>query len=182
LRERGGRADRGGGGGVRCPFCQRLATRFFAGVAGVADQVAEAGALKNRAGPMQVDVRLPGKGNSNPHGARPVHQIISMIKWIRTSRLSIKNSLSLGGWGPDRRSRGPRRCWPCTRCTRLPPQDLSRTSCRRWRSNPSGKCSQERLARGTVTSTMRKAAYPSGCARCGAGAGCSAMKYQPLYV
>ena len=41
-----------------------------------------------------VDVRLPGKGNSNSHGARPVHLIITMIKWIRTSRLSIKNSLS----------------------------------------------------------------------------------------
>jgi len=27
------------------------------------------------------------------HGARPVHLIITMIKWIRTSRLSIKNSL-----------------------------------------------------------------------------------------
>jgi len=39
----------------------------------------------------KVDVRLPGKGN----GARPVHLIITMIKWIRTSRLSIKNSLSL---------------------------------------------------------------------------------------
>ena len=45
--------------------------------------------------PRKVDVRLPGKGDSNSHGARPVHQIISMIKWIRTSRLSIKNSLSL---------------------------------------------------------------------------------------
>jgi len=33
-----------------------------------------------------------GKGNSNSHGARPVHLIITMIKWIRTSRLSIKNS------------------------------------------------------------------------------------------
>jgi len=43
----------------------------------------------------KVDVRLPGKGNSNSHGARPVYQIISMIKWIRTSRLSIKNSFSL---------------------------------------------------------------------------------------
>ena len=42
----------------------------------------------------KVDVRLPGKGNSNSHGARPVHLIISMIKWTRTSRLSIKNSLS----------------------------------------------------------------------------------------
>ena len=46
--------------------------------------------------------------------------------------------------------------------------------------NPSGKCSQERLTRGTVTSTMRRAAHPSGCARCGAGAGCSAIKYQSL--
>ena len=26
----------------------------------------------------KVDVRLPGKGNSNSHGARAVHQIISM--------------------------------------------------------------------------------------------------------
>ena len=25
-------------------------------------------------------IRLPGKGSSNFHGARPVHQIISMIK------------------------------------------------------------------------------------------------------
>ena len=48
--------------------------------------------------PRKVDIRLPGKGNSNSHGARPVHQIISMIKWIRTSRLSIKHSLSLS-WG-----------------------------------------------------------------------------------
>ena len=41
----------------------------------------------------KVDVRLPGKGNSNSHGARPVHLTITMIKWIRASRLSIKNSL-----------------------------------------------------------------------------------------
>jgi hypothetical protein len=51
-------------------------------------------------------VRLPAKGNSSSHGARPVHQIISTMKWIRTSRLSINNSLSLriylrgvGGFG-----------------------------------------------------------------------------------
>jgi len=37
----------------------------------------------------KVDVRLPGKGNSSSHGARPVHLIITMIKWIRTRRLSI---------------------------------------------------------------------------------------------
>ena len=44
--------------------------------------------------PRKVDVRLPGKRNSNSHGARPVHLSITMIKWIRTSRFSIKNSLS----------------------------------------------------------------------------------------
>jgi len=43
----------------------------------------------------RVDVRLPGNGNSNSHGARLVHLIITMIKWIQTSRLSIRNSLSL---------------------------------------------------------------------------------------
>ena len=41
--------------------------------------------------------------------------------------------------------------------------------------------SQERLTRGTVTSTMRRAAHPSGCARCDASAGCSAMKYESLW-
>ena len=39
----------------------------------------------------KVDIRLPGKRNSNSHGARMVHQ---KHRWIRTSRLSIKNSLS----------------------------------------------------------------------------------------
>ena len=47
-------------------------------------------------GSGKVDMRLPGKGDSKSHGARPVHQIISMIEWIWTSRLSIKNSLPLG--------------------------------------------------------------------------------------
>ena len=37
--------------------------------------------------PRKVDVRLPKKLNSNSLGARPVHLIITMIKWIRTSRL-----------------------------------------------------------------------------------------------
>ena len=81
-----------------------------------------------------VDIRLPGKGDSNSHGTRPVHQ----IKWIWTSRLSIKNSLSV--------------------LLTVPP----------------------RLTRGTVTSTRRSAAHPPRCARCGAGAGCSAIKYQSL--
>ena len=43
--------------------------------------------------PRKVDVRLPGKGDSYSHGARPIHSIITMIEWIRTSRLSIHNSL-----------------------------------------------------------------------------------------
>ena len=43
-----------------------------------------------------VGLGVPGEGNSNSHGARPVHQIISMIKWIRTSKLSMQNCLSLG--------------------------------------------------------------------------------------
>jgi len=34
----------------------------------------------------KVDVWIPGKRNSNSHGARPVHLIITMIKWFRTSR------------------------------------------------------------------------------------------------
>ena len=36
---------------------------------------------------------------ANSHGARPVQLIITMIKWIRTSRLSINNSLSAVGAG-----------------------------------------------------------------------------------
>ena len=51
----------------------------------------------------KIDVRLPGKGDSNSLGARPVHLIILMIRWIQTSRLQIKNSLSsrsaeVGNW------------------------------------------------------------------------------------
>ena len=47
----------------------------------------------------KVDVRLHGKGNSNSHGARPVHSIITKIWWIRTSRYSTKNSLSRPPFG-----------------------------------------------------------------------------------
>ena len=53
--------------------------------------------------------------------------------------------------------------------------------CRTWRSNPSGKCSRERLTRGTVISTMRRAAHPSGSARCGADADCLVIRYQSLW-
>jgi hypothetical protein len=51
---------------------------------------------------------------------------------------------------------------------------------RRPRSKSTGKCSNERLTRATAISTMRRAARPSGRARCGAGAGCSAIKHQSL--
>ena len=64
-----------------------------------------------------------------------------------------------------------------TECSQLFWQDG-----RKWRSKSSGKCSQKRLAWGTSTSTMRRAAHPSGCARWDAGAGCSAIKYQFLSV
>ena len=43
-----------------------------------------------------ADVRLPGKERSTSLDARLVHPIITMIKWIRTSRLSIMNSLFWG--------------------------------------------------------------------------------------
>ena len=46
----------------------------------------------------KVDVRPPGKGNSKSHGARRVHLTITMTTWIRTGRLSIKNSL-FRWWG-----------------------------------------------------------------------------------
>ena len=42
----------------------------------------------------QVDVKLSAKWNSNSDGARPVHLIITMIEWFRTSGLSRKKSLS----------------------------------------------------------------------------------------
>ena len=69
---------------------------------------ADGGALENprqnveRHGPVcpphidrplrKVDVRLPEHGRLNSHGARSVHLIITMIRWIRTSRSSMKNS------------------------------------------------------------------------------------------
>ena len=44
--------------------------------------------------------------------------------------------------------------------------------CRRWNSDPSGKCSYERPTRGTVCGTMRS--------MCSAAAGCLAINYQSL--
>ena len=47
--------------------------------------------------PRRKSDMLTGMGNSNSHGARPVHQTISMTKGIQTSKLSTKNSLSARG-------------------------------------------------------------------------------------
>jgi len=44
-----------------------------------------------------ADGRLPGNGCSNSHGARPVDLIITMIKWIRTSRFSPTCGVDEGG-------------------------------------------------------------------------------------
>ena len=79
------------------------------------EEVSEVGSWR-MVGGEKVDVRLPGKRNSNSHGARPVHLIITMIKLIRTSRLSIKNSLSLGhlDFEGERGARGNAPCGePC---------------------------------------------------------------------
>ena len=64
----------------------------------------------------KADIRLPRNGISNSHGARPVHQIVSMIKWIRTSGLSIKHSLSLPTMSSVSRH-GIKACQPLTRST-----------------------------------------------------------------
>ena len=48
-------------------------------------------------GTRKVGIMLPGKRISNSQGARPGYQIISMIEWIRSSILSIKDSLSEPG-------------------------------------------------------------------------------------
>ena len=45
--------------------------------------------------------RAEGSGGRTSHGARPVHLIITMIKWIRTSRFSMKISLSHTVSGED---------------------------------------------------------------------------------
>ena len=90
-----------------------------------------------------------------------------------------------GSWGALSRFR-PTDFVSDRRISRLMfPIDEFRDSCyrrSRWRSNPSGKCSHARLTRGTATSTMRRATRPSGRARCGAGAGCSVMKYQSIML
>ena len=52
-----------------------------------------------RCGAGKIDVWLPGKRSSKSHDARPVHPIVSTKKWIRTSRLSMKNERQGWRWG-----------------------------------------------------------------------------------
>ena len=89
-------------------YCSTPKFYFFCAGNGVSERErSDAGPgvhLRAREGPAptrKVDVRLPDKMNSNSHGARPVHQIISMMKWMRTSRLPIKNSLFWVGVQPE---------------------------------------------------------------------------------
>ena len=63
--------------------------------------------IVNKTKCRKKDVRLPGKGNSSSHRARPVHFIITLMKWIQTTRLPIKKSLSLLAW--DMARAGPAR-------------------------------------------------------------------------
>jgi len=47
----------------------------------------------------EEDVRLPGKGTSHVHSARPVHPIITIIQWIQASGSAIRNRLSRSAQG-----------------------------------------------------------------------------------
>jgi len=70
------------------------------------------------------------------HGARPVHLIIAMIKWIRTSRLSINHSLSGGGAGLDFDGSVRRRClWRWGAGGSYPPQQGDRERGERYIDN-----------------------------------------------
>jgi hypothetical protein len=102
-----------------------------------------------------------------------------MIEWIRTSRLSIKNSLAKFQPPNPKPQQG--------QLLTLTVEDYSAvlrdepigqvfpyTERRRWSSNSSGKCSYELLTRGTVCGTMRSMR--------GADAACSAQRYQSLHI
>ena len=56
----------------------------------------------------KVDIRLPEKGIQTPMAQGRSTKIISMIKWIRTSRPSIKNSVSRCTGPPEAAGTGER--------------------------------------------------------------------------
>ena len=74
--------------------------RLLQGLWSARFRVIQESPLKTAVWQGKVDVRLPGKGDFNSRSARPVHLIITMIKWIQTSRLSINTSLSVAGGKP----------------------------------------------------------------------------------
>jgi len=45
----------------------------------------------------KVDIRLPGKGNSNSHGARPVHQKHVRHDEVDPDKLVVNKEFSLSG-------------------------------------------------------------------------------------
>ena len=135
--------------------------------------------------------RVEGAGKSTNNHPHPLPSALYPKHVPTIARPRNSRSGQVDGEGVLRARRHPspklaRRGVDCRglelRCRTSTIRFVSTRERRRWRSNPSGKCSQERLSRGTVTSTMRKAAHPSGCARCGAGAGCSAIKYQSRWT
>jgi hypothetical protein len=80
----------------------------------------------------KVDRRLPGKENSNSMTQVRSTKIISMIEWIRNSRLSIKYSLSGVGVRPGRNTRAAAVATPfapgsMVQNLRLMVQDVSRS-------------------------------------------------------
>ena len=109
---------------------------------------------------------------AHPEGCAAPRFVLVTVPRISRSREHSEPTFS---WSPSSRCVGRGRC--SRSCTFSPittsllaavaSECLIPRPSRRWRSNPSGKCPQERLIRGTVTSTMRRAAHPSGCARCG---------------
>ena len=118
-------------------------------------------------------MRRPGRAEHSPALEReflidnllvPIHYIIVMIRWTGLAFEfpfpgSLTSTFLITGVGAVHVSGGRMHQdgYPCLLILHLLPD----------------RCSQERLTRGTVTSTMRRAAHPSGCPRCGAGAGCS---------
>ena len=114
----------------------------------------------------------------------PTYQDLRCTRGGHCDILEIQPNFGFRGSAPGQsqhRGRAPS-CADTSRTSGGAKGTRGRNMGRRWRSNPSGKCLQEQLTRGTDTSTMRKAAHLSGCARCGAGSGCSAMTYRSLGV
>ena len=109
---------------------------------------------------------------SQPQPLLAEHQVTT--RWSRTRHPNPSYGGARGGLAvsygrgtPVLSGRGARHLGPGTPTTNDTP------GCRRWRSNPPGKCSYERPTRGTVCGTMRSTS--------GADAGCLAMIYQSFY-